>query len=571
MSTLLTAHALHVETAFGPLFNTLSFTLKKGDRIGLIGHNGCGKSTLLQVLDGTLAPTSGSVSLAGQCLMARVEQHLPEALRSQSLLQAVLAPLPADVREAQRWLAERLLAQMGFTPAVMEQQTTTLSGGQHTRLLLARALIRQPDLLLLDEPGNHLDLPTLLWLESFLQTWQGSFVLVSHDNTLLDAVTNASWILRDQTLHSFALPCSAARQALQEQDESAALRHKAEQKEIDRVSASARRLATWGRVYDNEDLARKAKQMEKQVARLKDEQTELSVGPPWRLSLQGDALPADRLLEMDTLPVAPAPGLPSLFTTGVARLRSGDRVAIMGRNGGGKSSLLRLLWQQMNDASPLPGLRLHPRLHPGYYDQTLEQLPDDASLLDALTPFAPSADTRKRALIAAGFGWARHSQKVSTLSGGELSRLLFVGLSLARYSLLLLDEPTNHLDMEGKAALAQTLRDYPGGVLLVSHDRQLISESCNRFWLIDNAGLTEWHSLEEVYARLQAVAPAPDSRLALQSTPAGADDDEEALLARLIDLEQWLADDMARKPKHQKPSLQAQWQEEIARLLNQLT
>ncbi|GKK10109.1 TPA: ABC-F family ATP-binding cassette domain-containing protein [Klebsiella variicola subsp. variicola] len=571
MSTLLTAHALHVETAFGPLFNTLSFTLKKGDRIGLIGHNGCGKSTLLQVLDGTLAPTSGSVSLAGQCLMARVEQHLPEALRSQSLLQAVLAPLPADVREAQRWLAERLLAQMGFTPAVMEQQTTTLSGGQHTRLLLARALIRQPDLLLLDEPGNHLDLPTLLWLESFLQTWQGSFVLVSHDNTLLDAVTNASWILRDQTLHSFALPCSAARQALQEQDESAALRHKAEQKEIDRVSASARRLATWGRVYDNEDLARKAKQMEKQVARLKDEQTELSVGPPWRLSLQGDALPADRLLEMDTLPVAPAPGLPSLFTTGVARLRSGDRVAIMGRNGGGKSSLLRLLWQQMNDASPLPGLRLHPRLHPGYYDQTLEQLPDDASLLDALTPFAPSADTRKRALIAAGFGWARHSQKVSTLSGGERSRLLFVGLSLAHYSLLLLDEPTNHLDMEGKAALAQTLRDYPGGVLLVSHDRQLISESCNRFWLIDNAGLTEWHSLEEVYARLQAVAPAPDSRLALQSTPAGADDDEEALLARLIDLEQWLADDMARKPKHQKPSLQAQWREEINRLLNQLT
>ena len=307
-----------------------------------------------------------------------------ETLEAQELLwllQAVLAPLPADAREAQRWLAERLLAQMGFTPAVMEQQTATLSGGQHTRLLLARALIRQPDLLLLDEPGNHLDLPTLLWLESFLQTWQGSFVLVSHDNTLLDAVTNASWILRDQTLHSFALPCSAARQALQEQDESAALRHKAEQKEIDRVSASARRLATWGRVYDNEDLARKAKQMEKQVARLKDEQTELSVGPPWRLVLQGDALPADRLLEMDTLPVSPAPGQPSLFTTGVARLRSGDRVAIMGRNGGGKSSLLRLLWQQMNNASPLPGLRLHPRLHPGYYDQTLAQLPDEASLL----------------------------------------------------------------------------------------------------------------------------------------------------------------------------------------------
>ena len=106
------------------------------------------------------------------------------------------------------------------------------------------------------------------------------------------------------------------------------------------------------------------------------------------LGVTGDALPADRLLEMDTLPVSPAPGQPSLFTTGVARLRSGDRVAIMGRNGGGKSSLLRLLWQQMNNASPLPGLRLHPRLHPGYYDQTLAQLPNEASLLEALTPFA---------------------------------------------------------------------------------------------------------------------------------------------------------------------------------------
>ncbi len=285
MSTLLTAHALHVETAFGPLFNTLSFTLKKGDRIGLIGHNGCGKSTLLQVLEGTLAPTSGSVSLAGRCLMARVEQHLPEALHTQSLLQAVLAPLPADAREAQRWLAERLLAQMGFTPAVMEQQTATLSGGQHTRLLLARALIRQPDLLLLDEPATiSICPPCCGWKASCKPA--GSFVLVSHDNTLLDAVTNASWILRDQTLHCFALPCSAARQALQEQDESAALRHKAEQK---RSTGSAPAPGGWppGRVYDNEDLARKAKQMEKQVARLKDEQTELSVGPPWRPVLQG--------------------------------------------------------------------------------------------------------------------------------------------------------------------------------------------------------------------------------------------------------------------------------------------
>ncbi|MFI2991764.1 ABC transporter ATP-binding protein [Klebsiella aerogenes] len=571
MSTLLSAQSLHVDTAFGPLFNGLSFTLKKGDRIGLIGYNGCGKSTLLQVLDGTLTPNSGSVSRANHCLLARVEQHLPDALLSQPLLQVVLEKLAPGERDSLRWQAERLLAEMGFTVQQTQQQAATLSGGQHTRLLLARALIQQPDLLLLDEPGNHLDLPTLLWLESFLQTWQGSFVVVSHDNLLLDAVTNTSWILRDNTLHAFSLPCSAARQALQEQDASDALRHKAEQKEIDRVAASAKRLAVWGRVYDNEDLARKAKQMEKQVSRLKDSQTELTAGTPWRLEVHGDAVRADRLLEMENLPVPPAPGLPALFTTGLARLQSGDRVAIMGRNGGGKSSLLRLLWRQMQQPASEAGLRLHPRLHPGYYDQTLHQLADVASLLEALEPFEPSPETRKRALISAGFGWARHGQKVSTLSGGERSRLLFVGLSLASYSLLLLDEPTNHLDMEGKEALAATLREYPGGLLLVSHDRQLISQSCNRFWLIDENGLSEWHDVDEVYARLRGNErlQCPATQTPPQAPP--VDDLQEDLLERLVMLEQLLADDLQRKPKHQKPQLQALWRQEIEEINTHLS
>lgn len=570
MSTLLTAQSLHVETAFGPLFNALSFTLKKGDRIGLIGYNGCGKSTLLQVLDGTITPSSGSVSIANHCLMARVEQHLPDDLLAQSLIQAVLAQLPLTAHENQRWQAERLLMEMGFHADELEQAAATLSGGQHTRLLLARALILNPDLLLLDEPGNHLDLPTLLWLETFLNNWNGSFVLVSHDNPLLDAVTNTSWILRDNTLHAFSLPCTAARQALAEQDESDALRHKAEQKEIDRVTASAKRLAIWGQVYDNEDLSRKAKQMERQVARLKAAQTDLTAGTLWQLELHGDAVRADRLLEMEHLAVPPAPGLAPLFTTGIARLQSGDRVAIMGRNGGGKSSLLRLLWRQMQQEAPDVGLKLHPRLHPGYYDQTLHQLADNATLLEALEMFEPSGETRKRALISAGFGWTRHGQKVSTLSGGERSRLLFVGLSLARYSLLLLDEPTNHLDIDGKTALAETLCNYPGGLLLVSHDRQLISQSCNRFWLIDECGLSEWPDADAVYEQLRQRTRSETPEAATVSTPVTTPEGDD-LLERLITLEQRLAEDLARKPKHQKPLMQQRWREEIDLINNQLS
>ena len=569
MSTLLTAQSLRVDTAFGTLFDSLSFTLKKGDRIGLLGDNGCGKSTLLKVLDGTDSPAAGTVALAGYCLMARVEQHLPEAIYPLTMLDAVLAQLPATERESLHWKAETLLAGMGFTPQDMALTSATLSGGQHTRLLLARALIGDPDLLLLDEPSNHLDLPTLLWLEQFLQNWSGSFVLVSHDRQLLDAVTNGSWILRDKMLHYFALPCTAARQALVAKDESDALRHKAEQKEIDRVTASARRLATWGKVYDNEDLARKAKQMEKQVERLKESQTELTAGSPWTLTLRGDALRADRLLEMENLSVAPEPGLSELFHVDIARLRSGDRVAIVGRNGCGKSSLMKLIWRHFSGEPSETGLKLHPRVSPGYYDQTLNQLSEEATIFDALEPFAPDPQTRKMALISAGFPWARHGQKVSTLSGGERSRLLFVGLTLARYSLLMLDEPTNHLDMEGKEALAETLQQFEGGVLLVSHDRQLISQSCNRYWLIEDGRLSEWHDAEAVFERLRAgtgpVVPGA-SKTASKAPPSASDD----LLERLVALETLLEEDLARKPKHQKPQLQAQWRREIEEIEAQL-
>lgn len=569
MSTLLTAQSLRVDTAFGTLFDSLSFTLKKGDRIGLLGDNGCGKSTLLKVLDGTDSPAAGTVALAGYCLMARVEQHLPEAIYPLTMLDAVLAQLPATERESLHWKAETLLAGMGFTPQDMALTSATLSGGQHTRLLLARALIGDPDLLLLDEPSNHLDLPTLLWLEQFLQNWSGSFVLVSHDRQLLDAVTNGSWILRDKMLHYFALPCTAARQALVAKDESDALRHKAEQKEIDRVTASARRLATWGKVYDNEDLARKAKQMEKQVERLKESQTELTAGSQWTLTLRGDALRADRLLEMENLSVAPEPGLSELFHVDIARLRSGDRVAIVGRNGCGKSSLMKLIWRHFSGEPSEAGLKLHPRVSPGYYDQTLNQLSEEATIFDALEPFAPDPQTRKMALISAGFPWARHGQKVSTLSGGERSRLLFIGLTLARYSLLMLDEPTNHLDMEGKEALAETLQQFEGGVLLVSHDRQLISQSCNRYWLIEDGRLSEWHDAEAVFERLRAgtgpVVPGA-SKTASKAPPSASDD----LLERLVALETLLEEDLARKPKHQKPQLQAQWRREIEEIEAQL-
>ncbi|HID8293997.1 TPA: ABC-F family ATP-binding cassette domain-containing protein [Proteus mirabilis] len=577
MSTLLSTQNLSFHNNHGILLSNISLALTKGEKIGLIGYNGCGKSTLLKLLSHQLIPTDGSITIANQVIMAYVKQQLPSELQSMRLIDAVLHKLPEELRISESWRSELLLSEMGFKTNEINLLVSQLSGGQHTRLLLARALILQPDLLLLDEPSNHLDLPTILWLETFLTQWRGSFILVSHDNRLLDKVTNCTWIIRDKTLSVFRLPCSQARQEQEAQDISAQHRCDAQQKEIDRIAQSAKQLAIWGKVYDNESLSRKAKQMEKQIVRLKDEQADVTEGNQWTLQLSGTILRADRLLELHQLSVIPAPDTPILYTIDNQRIKSGDRVAIVGANGTGKSSLLKMIWSSFHGSTTLTEnvIRLHPRVELGYYDQSLAQLNDNDTLADALKPFAPLLDEqRKMALINAGFVYSRHNQQVKSLSGGERARLLFIGLSLAKYSLLMLDEPTNHLDMEGKQALAEQIQRFSGGILLVSHDRELIEKSCNRFWYIYNGILSEHHDIETIY---QLISQQDMSSVSNEQNGHHAPSveivkhhNEDELLMKLIALEDKLNADLARKSAHQKPILQAQWQAEIEILKQQL-
>ncbi|WP_104402382.1 ABC-F family ATP-binding cassette domain-containing protein [Vibrio penaeicida] len=582
MSTLLSAQTLTIEQPSSTLFEAISFTLQKGNKIGLIGHNGCGKSSLLAVLSGKSDSHTGSVTKAYSCVIASVEQHLPAAVEHASLIDALAEQLPEP---DERWRVEALLAEFGFNESQWQQLASSLSGGQHMKLLLARALITQPDLLLLDEPSNHLDLPTLLWLERFLKEWRGSFVLVSHDQTLLDSVTNTTWIMRDKGLYSFDLPCSEARHALVEKDTADEARHKSEQKEIDRIEKSAKRLAVWGKVYDNEDLARKAKHMEKRKDRLVEQQTELSQGSPWTLTLSGERMQANRLLELENTQVKAQPHLPLLFDVIHQQIKSGDKVAILGRNGSGKSSLMRMLWAAYSDGQSVGGIVLHPKANIGYYDQSLEQLNGEESILDALYSYGNlTEEVRKRSLISAGFPFNRHEQKVKELSGGERSRLLFIGLTLANYHLLMLDEPTNHLDLEGKEELFETLKNFQGGALVVSHDRRLIESSCNRFWLVADGKLEEHLDVEVAYERLAVesgdIQMNSASKLSENNSTSDScnsahvsvnvENDEELMLEKLLELETLLEEDMARKPKHQKVKLQDKWREEIAEINSKL-
>ncbi|WP_323060722.1 ABC-F family ATP-binding cassette domain-containing protein [Aeromonas hydrophila] len=574
MTTLMSTHSLQMSAGHLPLFDHLELGIRAGDRLGLVGANGCGKSTLLALLAGERTPQAGWVVQAAACRCEFVAQQLPARLSTLSTRAVLLDALGND--PSAEWQVDKLLTELQLE-AQAALPVSALSGGQHSRLQIGRALLRQPNLLLLDEPSNHLDLPALLWLEQFLLGWRGAFVLVSHDGRLLDRVTEQTLILRDGQLHRFALPCSQARAALAAEDEQARLRRADEQKEIDRLSASSKRLAIWGREHDNEKLVRQAKSMEKRIARLQEEQSQVAALAPWRLELRGLSLPADTLLRLEALDVAPAPALPPLLRAEGLWLRAGDKVALLGANGTGKSSLLRQCWRELAAQSPQAGWYCHPGASIAYYDQSLQQLADGATLSDALYPLVPLPETtRRQALIRAGFPYARHGQQVHTLSGGERARLLFLALSLGSHHMLWLDEPTNHLDLAGKEELAEAIAAFPGGVLLVSHDRELIERSCNRFWLIRDGRIQEAHSAERTYAELLGDAPSPAADKAdlaapaMGQAPASPADDEEALLARWYELDALLAADLARKPRHQTPRLQQQWRDELARLTDQL-
>ncbi|MBI3729440.1 MAG: ABC-F family ATP-binding cassette domain-containing protein [Burkholderiales bacterium] len=575
MTTLLSAQALQLDTSHGVLFQNLNFTLQVGQRIGLIGHNGSGKSTLLSLLAGQRSVNSGSIQMARLCRLQHVEQHLPHTLHALSLYDAMLDAIN-DVPEL-HWRVDSLLHELGIDAATAEVPVQSLSGGQHTRLLLGRALLRDPNLLLLDEPSNHLDLPSLLWLEEFLLNWKGAFVLVSHDQRLLNRVTRQSWILRDRQITCFDQPCSEALQSLALADDAAQARRDAEQCEIDRLAASSKRLAIWGSVYDNEKLARKAKTMQKRVDHLKEEQTTVTEGQPWTLQLHGKESAANHLLQLDALTVRATPDLPGLFKLEQFGVRPGDKIALLGANGTGKSSLLRQCWQAILSGQSSEHIRWHTAAQIGYYDQSLQQLSSDASLPDALYPFVAGSDTgrtelaRKQALISAGFPYHRHQQKVASLSGGERARLLFLALSLASYHLLFLDEPTNHLDMQGKQELTEALAGFTGGFLLVSHDRDLIEQSCQEFWVVQDGRLERWLDAESAYQCLQNKPSLSQDQQERHSGQAAIPfkttdivfNDMELALQRLCEVEALLQADLARKPRHQKAQQQANWRKEM--------
>ena len=450
MPPLLQCHRISHSAGTKSLFNNLDFTVNEGDKVGLVGFNGAGKSTLLSILNQSCEADEGDISRSRQLQLESVEQFISIDLMELTLLEALLDKLSNDEKDFGEYKVQQCLQELGFSPAELDYKVADLSGGQQNRLMFARAMINAPNLILFDEPTNHLDLQTLLFFEAKLKSFKAAFVLVSHDRAFLDAVTNRTVFIRDERSYNFSMPYSEAKTKLDEQDAADAARLKQEEKTIKSLAESAKRLAIWGKVYDSDKLAAKAKTMERRIEKLQESKTFVSKGSNLSLTLDVGTSRANKMLHIENRVIeSPGDNPHKLFSISEFYIRPGDRIALLGHNGVGKTTLIKLIMAQYAENFAGDFIRFNPQCDIGYYDQEMAGFSAQLSLLETLRKHCHRGTESefKASLIKAGFEFRDHDKKIKVLSGGEKSRVMFLIIKINQPNFLILDEPTNHIDI----------------------------------------------------------------------------------------------------------------------------
>ena len=540
-----------------PLYENANLHIKPKDKIGLVGQNGTGKSTLLKIINGDFQPSSGEVQKAKDCTIGFLNQDLlsyqsdesilnvalaafKETLSLQDEIEQVLVKMETDHSEeiinrlaflqdrfesqegyTIKAKAEEVLEGIGFKTSDLEKPLRTFSGGWRMRVMLAKLLLEKPSLLMLDEPTNHLDLPSIQWVENYLKTYEGAVVVVSHDQTFLDNCISSTVEVSSQTLTLYSGNYSFYKEEKVERMEIQQNAYENQQQMIKQTEKFIERFRA--KATKSNQVQSRIKALDRMDKVHEVVNDEVSVNFKFKFSQKSgrDVVILDQ--------VSKAYGELVILKNTTARIERGDKIALIGANGKGKSTLLRII----DGSEKIEGTRQegHNVIKAFFAQHQLEALDLSNEIIQELAQAGSKKSEMELRGVLGCFLFTNEEvfKKIKVLSGGEKSRVALAKTLISEANFLLLDEPTNHLDFQSVNILIQALQQYEGTFLTVSHDRHFIRGVANKIWYIENHEIKEylgtydeyefWKSQQEqvkqtvpVTPKLEKKAPAPTPR-----------------------------------------------------------
>ena len=518
----------NVTVSFGgwDLFKEISLLINPRDRIGLVGKNGAGKTTLLKVIMGQQPPTSGVITMSGDTTLGYLPQQMKvhdtttlveetaKAFEEVLHLEREMERLTQEIAQREDYESEeygelvhrlseaterhnllggesrdaqieRTLLGLGFKREDLNKPTSTFSGGWRMRIELAKLLLRRPSVFLLDEPTNHLDIESIQWLEGYLKEYPGAVLLISHDRDFLDNVTNRTVELLLGKVYDYKVPYSQYVELRRERREAQIAAYNNQQRLIEKTEEFIEKFRY--KPTKSNQVQSRVKQLER-LDRIEIDEEDLSA-----LNLKFPPAPRSGQIVAEIKEVGKAFGEKRVFSGANFTIEKGDKIALVGRNGEGKTTLARIL---IGEAEPSEGsVKLGANVSIGYYAQNQDDLMDgDFTVYDTLDKVAVGdIRTKLRDILGAFlFRGEDVDKKVRVLSGGERSRLAMARMMLSPHNLLVLDEPTNHMDMRSKDILKEAIKKYDGTLVVVSHDREFLDGLVDKIYEFRDGAVKEY-------------------------------------------------------------------------------
>ena len=515
----------NVTVSFGgwTLFDQISFLVNPKDRIGLVGKNGAGKTTLLRIITGEQQPTSGAVTRNSDCTIGYLPQQMKVAdtttlIDETAKAFAEVLEIEAEIERITMALAERedydspeyeqlmhrldecnnryhilggdsrdadiekTLLGLGFRREDFDRPTSQFSGGWRMRIELAKLLLRRPSIFLLDEPTNHLDIESIQWLEEYLRNYNGAVLLISHDRAFLDNVTNRTIEISLGKIYDYKVPYSKYVVLRRERREQQMAAYENQQRMIEKTEEFIERFRY--KPTKSNQVQSRIKQLER-LERIEVDEEDLST-----LNIKFPPAPRSGQIVAEVKEVGKSFGSKHVFSGANFVIERGEKIALVGRNGEGKTTFARMLVSELQASEG--SIRLGANVNVGYYAQNQEDLMDgEITVFDTLDRVAVGdIRTRLRDILGAFlFRGEDIEKKVKVLSGGERARLAMARMMLEPHNLIVMDEPTNHMDMRSKDILKEALMRFDGTVVVVSHDREFLDGMVDKIYEFRDGGV----------------------------------------------------------------------------------